>query len=228
MENFGQKCKGLSIDLRAGSNNEATPPTYPLPRSLLRSFRHIVVFLLCALLAVNEQSVDENVMSSAKEEVDENLRDSEDALLRMIEHAEANLDQLGDESIRTADTLLGLIVENALQISCREQVMTPEGKDSPQFDLEYIYSRYTGERVRHSLFLHRKAAEIGNSLRRPRTQLVPASMKTSVSLEKRLKSLKRSYSTKRPFSSTYARSVKAQSKNSINVLTVELKRISRS
>jgi hypothetical protein len=63
--------------------------------------------------------------------------------LRLTEHTEIDLDQIGDESICTADTLLVLILENALQISCGEQNDISCKPKQTHFDLEDTYSRYT-------------------------------------------------------------------------------------
>ena len=66
------------------------------------------------------------------DKVGELLRESEGILLRLTEHSE--IDQIGDESIRTAD---------ALHISCSEQNHISCKPKQAHFDLEDMYIRYT-------------------------------------------------------------------------------------
>ena len=110
-------------------------------------FKNIILYLLCALLAVSEPSIGLETATIARDKVNDALDESKSAFLRMTKNVELGFDQIGDESIRTADTLLGLIVENALLIS----VYSPAGKSGydckASFDIEYIYSRYTSSCV---------------------------------------------------------------------------------
>ena len=62
------------------------------------------------------------------------------------------LDQIGYESISTAETLLGLILENAFSISCGGQYYESEAP-KPVFDVLDIYRRYTSECVSGSAYL---------------------------------------------------------------------------
>jgi hypothetical protein len=149
MERFEQKCKQLLVDSRPETGGDETTIDFQLPRQLLGVFGRITIFLLCAVLAVSRHAVSADTINLARDKVDESLRESEGILLRLTEHTEIDLDQIGDESIRTADTLLVLILENALQISCREQDDDISCKArQAHFDLEDTYSRYTTRCVR--------------------------------------------------------------------------------
>src|SRR5947209_7386267 len=148
MERFEQKCKQLLVDSRPEAGGDETMIDIQLPGQLLSVFGRITIFLLCAFLAVSKHAVNADTINLARDKVDESLRESEGILLRLTEHTEIDLDQIGDESIRTADTLLVLILENALQISCGEQNGTPCNPKLAHFDLEDTYGRYTTRCVR--------------------------------------------------------------------------------
>lgn len=153
MERFEQKCKQLLIDSRPEAGGDETAIDFQLPAQLLSVFCRITIFLLCAFLAVRQHAVNADTINLARDKVDESLRESEGILLRLTEHTEIDLDQIGDESIRTADTLLVLILENALQISCGEQNDISCEPQQAHFDLEDTYSRYTTRCVRTILGL---------------------------------------------------------------------------
>jgi hypothetical protein len=151
MENFEQKCRELLVDVRPETSGDETPIKFQSPMQLMSSFRHIVLFLLCTLLDIRKQAVDTDIINTARHKANESLREAEGTLLRLTEHTEIDIDQIGDESIRTADTLLGLLLENALQLSCRERIYTNEHIGKVHCDLEYSYSKYTADCVSTSL-----------------------------------------------------------------------------
>jgi hypothetical protein len=151
MDNFEQKCRELLIDFGPETSGDETPTMFHSPMQLMSSFRHIVLFLLCNWLHVSEQAVDTETINTARNRANESLREAEGALLRLTEHTEIDIDQIGDESIRTADTLLGLLLENALQLSCRERIYSTKHAGKVQCDLEYSYSKYTADCVSASL-----------------------------------------------------------------------------
>lgn len=144
---FEQKWKSLLIQIRHGANGEGTALSYQVRQSLLPAFRNIVLFLLCALLAVNENAIDLDIFNIARDKLNDGIRESEAAFLRMTELAEMASDQIGDESIRTADTLLGLLLENAFAFSSRKHVDETGAWGKMSLDIEHIYSTYTSQCV---------------------------------------------------------------------------------
>ncbi len=72
------------------------------------------------------------------------------------------------ESIKTADTLLGLLLQNAFSLSCSEP--DEKDKDSPHCDLEHIYRRWTT--VCHERAVREASAEMYEEVRFLREELV--------------------------------------------------------
>lgn len=145
---FEYKWKNLLAQVRANAGTDGSAHKYQAVRPLLPAFRNIVLFLLCALLAVNENSIDLDIFNTAGGKLNDGFRESAAAFLRMTELAEkASEDQIGDESIRTAETLLGLLLENAFLISSREQVDKQGAPKKKNLDIEHIYSTYTSRCV---------------------------------------------------------------------------------
>jgi hypothetical protein len=102
MERFEQKCKQLLVDSQPEAGGDETTVNFQLPGQLLSVFGRITLFLLCAFLTVGQHAVNADTINVARDKVDESLRESEGILLRLTEHTEIDLDQIGDESIRTA------------------------------------------------------------------------------------------------------------------------------
>ncbi len=137
LRKFEDECCDLLKDVQPDTGD------YSLPSSLLPAFRNIVVYLLCTLKATTEYGAESSDMELAAESTDDLLRDAEDAFLRMTEHVEADDDQFAEESIRTADTLLALLMENAFDISNRDMSGNQPLGDGPHFDIRHLYSKYT-------------------------------------------------------------------------------------
>jgi hypothetical protein len=134
--------------IRNDTNNDETALKYQVTQSLLPAFRNIVLFLLCSLLAVNENTIDFDIFNTARDKLNDGIRESAAAFLRMTDLAEIASDRIGDDSIRTADTLLGLLLENAFSISSCERVDETGAWGKMSLDIEHIYSTYTSRCVR--------------------------------------------------------------------------------
>ena len=72
------------------------------------------------------------------------------------------------ESIKTADTLLGLLLQNAFSLCCSET--NKDEKDSPRCDLEHIYRRWTT--VCHERAVREASAEMYEEVRFLREELL--------------------------------------------------------
>ncbi|ERF75236.1 hypothetical protein EPUS_00028 [Endocarpon pusillum Z07020] len=143
LEQIEQKCNQLLLDGRPEPTNDKSSPNWRLPSALTPTFRDIVLFLLCIYLAVTDHGVDSMSVHHIRDKVLGDLAESESALLRLSEHAEMELDQSGHESIRTADTILEILVENAMSFSTKEELDKKGRARLPFFDLVHIYSSYT-------------------------------------------------------------------------------------
>ena len=147
VEKYEHKCKELLMNVQPEESESEgeEAPKFRLPQSLFASFRDIVLFLLCTLLSVTRIDVDSEAIKVARARIDNGLRESEGAFLRMTEHAATDLDQIGYESISTAETLLGLVLENALSISLDERDFYTEHRDpaKPYFNILNVYNDYT-------------------------------------------------------------------------------------
>jgi hypothetical protein len=144
---FEHKWRTLLKHIRDDTNRDESALRYQVPQPLLPAFRNIVLFLLCALLAVNENTIDLDMFNTAGDKLKDGIRESAAAFLRMTELAEMVSDQIGDESIRTADTLLGLLLENAFSFSSRKHVDETGAWGKMSLDIEHIYSTYTSRCV---------------------------------------------------------------------------------
>jgi len=100
MERFEQKCEQLLVDSRPEAGGDETTIEFQPPVQLMSLFGRVTI-LLCAFLAVSQHAVNADTINLACGKVGESLRESEGILLRLTEHPE--IDQIGDESIRTAD-----------------------------------------------------------------------------------------------------------------------------
>lgn len=147
-EQIEQKCNQLLLDGRPEPIDGESSPNWRLPSALAPTFRDIVLFLLCIYLAVTDPRVNSMSVHHIRDKVLVDLAESESALLRLSEHAEIELDQIGHESIRTADTILAILVENAMSFSTKEELDKKGRARLPFFDLVHIYSSYTSNCVR--------------------------------------------------------------------------------
>lgn len=148
-EIFEQDCRALLHEVRPNTGDDETAVGYQLPQTLLPAFRNLVLYLLGISLAATRFGVELDDISLVKDKINDGLRDAEIAFLRMTEHVEIDDDQvdIGQESIRTADTLFGLLLENAFELSNRETRGVDQLENKFQFDLRYVYSRYTSRCV---------------------------------------------------------------------------------
>ena len=136
--------RDVLLSVRSSNNTDLEQIEVLLPRRFLFLFRDLLILLLTKTLAWRDHSYDQNTLKLARREFDESLTESATALLRATERLSLPFD-VGFESIRSADTLLGLIVENALNISCSDvEEPTNEGYD-PRFDLEFTYRLYASQ-----------------------------------------------------------------------------------
>jgi Mg2+ and Co2+ transporter CorA len=149
VEIMEMKCKHLlhmnhQLDV---ANDHAARANFHVPPPLLAAFKDFVLFLLSTDLAVWEDRVSEGSINIIKDKVHQGLHQSQSMFLRMNEHLEMDLDQIGYESIRTADSILGLLFENALNISCQESGEIAGDDTEMDFDIVEIYSRYTANAI---------------------------------------------------------------------------------
>lgn len=121
--------------------------SFRVPPPLFAAFMDFILYLLSTNLAIWEERVNEESINIIKDKVYQGLHQSQSIFLRMNEHMEMDLDQIGYESIRTADTILGLLLENALSISCRESGEIAGDDTEMDFDIVEIYSRYTANAI---------------------------------------------------------------------------------
>lgn len=143
------KCRQLlhmNHQLGAG-DGDMNNVSFRVPTPLLAAFRDFVLFLLSTHLAVLEARVNDEAINIVKEKVHLGLHQSQSIFLRMNEHLEMDLDQIGYESISTADSILGLLLENALNISCRESGGIAGDGTEMDIDIVDIYSRYTSNAI---------------------------------------------------------------------------------
>ena len=149
IDHIEHEVRDVLLSVRSNNATDLEQIEVLLPRRFLYLFRDLLVLLLSKTLALKDPLYDPNTVKLSRIAVDDSLRESANALLRATERLSLPFD-VGFESIRSADTLLGLIVENALNISCSDvDQPTNEGYD-PHFDLEFTYRLYASECLRRA------------------------------------------------------------------------------
>ncbi|ETN43521.1 uncharacterized protein HMPREF1541_02680 [Cyphellophora europaea CBS 101466] len=137
-------CSDLLKGIRPDSGDDDGAIRYNMPTPLIQAFESIVLYLLCIWRASRRYGVESSHLTQVQDQFYEHLREAEAAFIRMRVHAEADDDRFaGFESLRTADTLLALLVENVLDIS--DSSVVEDRPDAPHFDLRHVYSKYTSE-----------------------------------------------------------------------------------
>ena len=132
----------LLKSVRPDSGDDETAITYTLCEQLVHAFANIIVYLLCVWRATTRFGVEASNIDEVLELTRKQLSEAEWAFLRMRKRIQTADDAfVGTESLQTADTLLVLLLSNALELSDGESKVV----NSPRFDLRYIYSKYTSE-----------------------------------------------------------------------------------
>ena len=139
-------CREILESARSKTGNQIEQMDLPLPPSFRSLFRDIVLFLLSISLVARDSK---NYAVGAEKccyAVEIELSECETALQRAAREHTAHLDdEYMHESIKTADTLLGLLLQNAYSLSCSDKG-TADSKafaTTPHCDLEQIYWRWT-------------------------------------------------------------------------------------
>jgi Mg2+ and Co2+ transporter CorA len=110
---------------------------------LIQAFGCIFIYLVCVLKATQSTRVDGDSIQYAVDLIYRLLGEAETAFIRMRTNTAVDDDYFDDaESISTTETLLAMLIENALSISDPE---AENQKPAPYFDLRYVYSKYTAE-----------------------------------------------------------------------------------
>ena len=141
----------------------------PLPPPFKTLFRDIILLLLSVQMTAQNPDKYSFAVDIARDKVAEDLTDSETALLRTARGFQDNVedeDHFTNESIKTADTLLGLLLQNAFSLSCSDPQAASEPIDddnSPHCDLEHIYRRWTA--VCHNRAVKEASAEMYEEVR---------------------------------------------------------------
>ena len=141
----------------------------PLPPPFKTLFRDIVLFLLSVQMTAQDPDAYSGTVDLVRNKVAEDLTDSETALLRTARGFQDNVEDenhFTNESIKTADTLLGLLLQNALSISCSDPQVDQKSAPadgSPHCDLEHIYRRWTA--VCHERAIKEASAEMYEEVR---------------------------------------------------------------
>ena len=136
-------CRELLVSVRSNTGNRVEQLDFPLPPSFKSLFRDIMVFLLSIpLLAVDPKKYT-TAAEQCRKAVDLELSECETALLRAARDAQSHgeQDEYMYESLKTADTLLNLLLQNAFSLSCSDGLAGSIG--GPHCDVEDIYRRWT-------------------------------------------------------------------------------------
>jgi hypothetical protein len=140
-----QQCYEILSSARSDTGNYAEQLNFALPPSFVSQFRDIVLLLLSFLAVLRPESPK---ASQAAAEymwkiVESGWTECEVALLRDAR----DFKEKGDkheyllESVKSADTMFALLLQNAFSISCSE--MHEDDNERPHCDLEHIYRRWT-------------------------------------------------------------------------------------
>ncbi|KPI35268.1 uncharacterized protein AB675_3782 [Cyphellophora attinorum] len=135
---------------RPDSGDDETAVGYKLCPPIVYAFANIIIHLLCVWRAVTTFTIEAPSIEEVKSQTYKHLVEADLTFLRLRAHAEAEHDHFAwTESLKTADTLVALLVENALDIADGEPEPASELQGdaaiSPRFDLRHVYSLYTAE-----------------------------------------------------------------------------------
>ena len=138
-------CREILASARSDTGKSVEQIDFPLPPSFKSLFRDIVLFLLGISLVVQDAGTYSSAAEQCRNAVELELGECETALLRAArEHKGQGDEEFLNESIKTADTLLGLLLQNAFNLSCADNsTLDRTDDDSPYCNLEQIYWRWT-------------------------------------------------------------------------------------
>ena len=117
------------------------------PQQLEFAFQSIIVYLMVIRHATTTYGFEVTDIKNAGVQIVNFFQDAERELMRMRVLRDAPNRPVTAESIRTAETLLGLLLENAFELCNTKPKPADRGQSStipsPQFDLRHVYSKYT-------------------------------------------------------------------------------------
>lgn len=136
-------CWEMLISARSSTGNPVEQLDLSLPVPFVSLFQDIARFLVSILRLIREPSKYEPAVHTMHSRVEESLRESEIALMRAGHDFREVVDggSFLHESIQNADTLMFLLLQNALALSCHEQ--NDHDDKSPCCDIMNIYWRWT-------------------------------------------------------------------------------------
>ncbi|KPI40498.1 uncharacterized protein AB675_7615 [Cyphellophora attinorum] len=140
-----QQCYEILSSARSDTGNYIEQLNFALPPSFVSQFRDIVLLLL-SFLAVLLPDAPRGSQAAAEHMwkiVESGWTECEVALLRDARDFKENGDNREYllESVKSADTMFALLLQNAFSISCSE--MHEDDNERPHCDLEHIYRRWT-------------------------------------------------------------------------------------
>lgn len=148
MHKIEELVSDLLKSARPDRGDDETAVAYRLCEQIIHAFTNIIIYLFCVWKGVTSYEIDGDKLSDVKYQIYHYLEDAEQVFMQMRGHAETEHDRFtGFESLQTADTLLGLLIENALYIADGEPENDRDRSSSPRFDLRYVYSRYTADSI---------------------------------------------------------------------------------
>ena len=162
-------CREILESARSDTGADTEQLDLPLPTPFKTLFRDIVLFLLSVQMTAQDPNMNFASVDLVRDKVAEDLSDSETALLRTARGFQDNVedeDHFRNESIKTADTLLGLLLQNAFSLSCSDPKAGQKSMhevDLPHCDLEHIYRRWTF--VCHDRAIKEASAEMYEEVR---------------------------------------------------------------
>ena len=131
----------ILVSVRSDTGNRVEQMDFPLPPSFKSLFRDVMFFLLSIPLVARDPKNFTTAAEECYKAVEEEWGECETALLRAASQSQSPADQneYKFESLKTADTLLSLLLQNTFSLSCSDK----QDGDSPHCDLESIYRRWT-------------------------------------------------------------------------------------
>ena len=211
LANFERTCYEMLASARSDTGNIIEQMDLPLPPSFKTLFRDIVLFLLSISLVARDAKTFASAADKCCDAVKDELSECETALLRTAREQKEHSDhaEFMHESIRTADTLLGLLLQNAFSIACSDKALTGTRKlDVPFVDLEHTYRRWT------SICVSKSGPHVSSTLMDTSTseqfeRLVPKCMRKSASFARNSTPLPQSTQLRKRSSTDHSFSVRA-------------------
>ena len=149
---IAESCRHMLEDVWQETDSDPATCELVFPQQLELAFQSIIVYLLVIRHSTIRYGFEVTDIEAAGNQIVNFFQDADHELMGMRVLKDTQNGPVTAESIRTAETLLGLLLENAFELCNTEPPDQGELATtlSPHFDLRHLYSKYTASCARLS------------------------------------------------------------------------------